>query len=146
MDGEAAGEAAGLKYTSNWSERHVAFICGHGAFGLSKGLITEKGVAGRFFSLVTDMEMEVTPRRYTDIYAYCIRCGRCAALCPARAISLESGKDHRACAAFLAETKRRYAPRYGCGKCQTDVPCESGIPPAAFNQNHKEGHGIFCIE
>src|SRR5665648_887509 len=31
-------------FTSNWSERHVAFICGLGTFGLSKGLITEKGL------------------------------------------------------------------------------------------------------
>ncbi len=30
----------GLSFTSNWSERHVAFVCGLGTFGLSKGLIT----------------------------------------------------------------------------------------------------------
>jgi epoxyqueuosine reductase len=35
-------------FTSNWSERHVAFVCGLGTFGLSKGLITKKGIAGRF--------------------------------------------------------------------------------------------------
>ena len=30
--------------------------------------------------------------------------------------------------ALLEETKKKYAPRYGCGKCQTKVPCESRIP------------------
>lgn len=38
----------GRLYTSNWSERHAAYVCGLGTFGLSKGLITEKGTAGRF--------------------------------------------------------------------------------------------------
>ena len=34
----------GLSFTSNWSERHAAFVCGMGTFGLSKGLITQKEV------------------------------------------------------------------------------------------------------
>lgn len=43
------------KFTSNWSERHAAFICGLGTFGLSKGLITQKGIAGRFGSIITEL-------------------------------------------------------------------------------------------
>ena len=42
-----------LAFTSNWSERHVAFVCGLGTFGLSKGLITKKGIVGRFGSIIT---------------------------------------------------------------------------------------------
>ena len=49
-------------FGSNWSERHVAFISGLGTFGLSKGLITEKGTAGRFLSIVTDIPFEPTAR------------------------------------------------------------------------------------
>ena len=45
-----------LSFTSNWSERHVAYICGLGTFSLSKGLITERGVSGRFGSVVTRHE------------------------------------------------------------------------------------------
>ena len=37
---------------SKWSERHAAYACGLGTFGLSKGLITEKGMAGRFASII----------------------------------------------------------------------------------------------
>lgn len=37
-----------LSFTSNWSERHVAYVCGLGTFSLSKGLITERGVSGPF--------------------------------------------------------------------------------------------------
>ncbi|MDR1571929.1 MAG: 4Fe-4S binding protein [Clostridiales Family XIII bacterium] len=129
--GPAGDGAAAAAYTSNWSERHVAFVCGLGTFGLSKGLITEKGVAGRLFSLVTDMELSPTPRRYGGLYEYCVGCGRCAALCPAGAIDPGTGKDHAACGRFLYETKLRFRPRYGCGKCQTGVPCESERPRRA---------------
>lgn len=113
-------------YSSNWSERHVAFACGLGTFGLSRGLITEKGTAGRYTSLVTDLELEPDPRPYSGLYDYCSSCGACARNCPAGAISLEQGKDQDKCAAFINETRQRFAPRYGCGKCQIKVPCESG--------------------
>lgn len=116
------------KFTSNWSERHVAFVCGLGTFGLSKGLITEKGVAGRFGSIVTELEIEPTIRNYEGIYEYCSMCGKCAENCPAGAISLETGKDHPMCSAFLDITSEKFKPRYGCGKCQVAVPCESRIP------------------
>ncbi|MBQ3405003.1 MAG: epoxyqueuosine reductase, partial [Oscillospiraceae bacterium] len=57
------------QYASNWSERHTAFICGLGTFGMSKGIITEKGMAGRFGSIITTCEeLEVTPRKYTELY------------------------------------------------------------------------------
>jgi epoxyqueuosine reductase len=117
-----------VEYTSNWSERHVAFVCGLGTFGLSKGLITEAGMAGRFGSLVTDLSIDTDVRVYTEIYEYCLMCGDCAHNCPVHAISLESGKNHKLCARFLAKTKEIYYPRYGCGKCQVGVPCERHIP------------------
>ncbi len=115
-------------FGSNWSERHAAFICGLGTFGLSKGLITKKGIAGRFGSVIVDCTLEPDVRPYTDIYEYCTRCGACVSRCPVQAISLEEGKKHPPCSAYMAETGRRYAPRYGCGKCQTGVPCQSKIP------------------
>ena len=115
-------------FTSNWSERHAAYICGLGTFCLSKGMITERGVCGRFGSIITTAKLPVTPRPYTGLYDYCIRCGKCAKNCPAGAIDLETGKDHKKCAALLHEGALRYAPRYGCGKCQVDVPCMNGIP------------------
>ena len=118
----------GMMFASNWSERHVAFISGLGTFGLSKGLITEKGVCGRFISLVTDLALEATPRPYTDIYEYCIKCGACARSCPVEAISLETGKAHPPCGRYQHEMGIKYAPRYGCGKCQVAVPCEHRNP------------------
>lgn len=115
-------------FTSNWSERHVAFIAGHGSFGLSKGLITKRGVAGRFGSLITQLYIDPNKRPYKKIEEYCSRCGDCIDNCPVRAISLDRGKDHFICSKFLDMTKEKYKPRYGCGKCQVNVACEFQIP------------------
>lgn len=115
-------------YTSCWSERHVAYVCGLGTFGLSKGLITEKGICGRFGSLVTTALLPRTVRAYQRLYDYCIRCGACARNCPAGAISLETGKAHLPCREYQAGVLERHAPYFGCGKCQVGVPCMSGIP------------------
>lgn len=113
---------------SNWSERHVAFIAGLGTFGLSKSLITKKGSAGRYGSVITDLELEPTPRNYKDVYEYCTFCGECIGRCPSGAIKPE-GKDIWTCSAYLdTQIKPRYAPRYGCGKCQTAVACEYEMP------------------
>ncbi|MGD9570159.1 MAG: 4Fe-4S binding protein [Sedimentibacter sp.] len=115
-------------FSSNWSERHVAFVCGLGTFGLSKGIITEKGMAGRLGSIVTQLKLEPDNKRYTGVYEYCTMCGACARKCPVNAISLDNGKDHKKCSDFLDITAEKYKPRYGCGKCQVSVPCERKIP------------------
>ena len=114
--------------TSNWSERHVAFAAGLGTFGLSRGIITELGMAGRFGSLVTTLRIEPTPRPYTDLLEYCAKCGACIRNCPVKAISVENLKDNKLCDIFLDETRLKEDPYYGCGKCQCGVPCAFGIP------------------
>lgn len=125
--GEAAGSPV-TPYTSNWSERHVAYVCGLGTFGLSRGLITARGVAGRFSSVITDLHLEPDKRLYSAYDEYCSWCGACARNCPAGAITLELGKNHEICDAFLEITRAQCRPRYGCGKCQVAVPCERAIP------------------
>ena len=117
-----------LSFTSNWSERHAAYAAGLGTFCLSKGLITKKGVAGRFTSIITNMPLEATAREYSKVDEYCTMCGACVRNCPAQAISLSTGKSHPICAVFLDEMLEKYHPRYGCGKCQVHVPCESMAP------------------
>ena len=58
----------------------------------------------------------------------CLHCGACVRRCPVGAISQKAGKDHVACAYFVDWTMALYAPRYGCGKCQVGVPCQSRNP------------------
>ena len=127
-------------YASNWSERHIAYASGLGTFGLSRGLITEKGLAGRFGSVVTDALFDPTLRPYHDPFAFCIRCGACQRRCPAGAIDLDrgvaDGKEQTVCGpyvngSFLPAHGPRQVVRYGCGKCQAGVPCQSRNPSAA---------------
>ncbi|MCB2358990.1 DUF362 domain-containing protein [Clostridium estertheticum] len=115
-------------FTSNWSERHAAFVGGLGTFGLSKGLITSKGMSGRIGSVITELYLSPKKREYENIYEYCSKCGACVKKCPVNAISLDKGKNHIICSNFVDTTYEKYKPRYGCGKCQTGVPCESHIP------------------
>lgn len=121
-------------YSSAWSERHIAFVCGLGTFGLSKGLITPKGMAGRFGSILTELGLPPDKRNYKKFDEYCTLCGTCIENCPVNAISIEEGKKHRICSKFINITAEKFKPRYACGKCQVGVPCESGIPPRDIDQ------------
>lgn len=120
-------------FTSSWSERHVAWVTGLGTFGLCAHLITARGKAGRLGSIITTAELEPTRRPYgEDPFAYCTMCGACTKRCPVDALSLETGKNYQACWEYMEETKARFKPRYGCGKCQLQVPCETGIPAPRY--------------
>lgn len=117
-----------IAYRSNWSERHVAYVCGMGTFSLTRGIITEKGAAGRLGSVVVSAPLPITERNYTELDEYCIKCGACIDRCPISAISLEGGKDNYLCHQQLQQTQDLYPGYYGCGKCQVGVPCESTRP------------------
>ncbi|MDX9871455.1 MAG: 4Fe-4S binding protein [Clostridia bacterium] len=112
---------------SNWSERHAAFIAGQGTFGLNKSLISSRGTAARYGSVITSLNLEPDLRDYQDIYEYCTLCGSCIPRCPSGAITKE-GKNIPPCADYLDEMGKIYHPRYACGKCQTSVPCEYSRP------------------
>ncbi len=111
-------------FSSNWSERHVGFICGLGTFGRHTCLITKKGTAGRLTSIVTDLPLEPDTHDYGDRFEYCFQCGACMRRCPGGSIT-ESGKDISKCAAQQGKVGKYASPRMGCGKCQTAVSCET---------------------
>ncbi len=116
------------KIYSNWSERHTAYIAGLGTFSLNRAMITQQGIAGRFCSVITDIELAADERQYTGLYDNCSLCGACRRACPADAIN-RHGKAHTPCYSFLEKVNNKYPTYYGCGKCQCGMPCESGIPP-----------------
>ena len=113
------------RYSSNWSERHVAFASGLGTFGLSTNFISKAGCAGRLVSVISNWDIEPDEPDYDDRLGYCNRCGACKKRCPAEAYCGEGiGKDYDKCSAFIEKIRTKYGPRYGCGKCQSGVPCE----------------------
>ncbi|MDQ5988038.1 MAG: Epoxyqueuosine reductase [Syntrophus sp. SKADARSKE-3] len=127
-------------FASNWSERHAAYTSGLGTFGLCDGLITRKGKAMRCGSVIARIDVSPTERPYNEPHAYCLfytkgTCRKCISRCPCGAIT-EDGHDKSKCKSYLFETVAPYAKSqfgiasYGCGLCQTGVPCESRIPMA----------------
>jgi epoxyqueuosine reductase len=122
---------------SNWSERHTAWVSGHGTFGLSDGLITPQGKAVRFGSVVAEIGLKPTTRPYAGHQDWCLwhargTCGACIRRCPVGAIT-EDGHDKDRCRDYVREMGDYSRERYGtgatpCGLCQVGIPCAGKIP------------------
>jgi ferredoxin len=122
---------------SNWSERHIAYVAGHGTFSLSDGFITERGIAHRCGSVVIDLKLPPSPRSARTPFSNCLyyvnkSCKACIARCPAGAIT-EAGHDKIKCYDYLNLIFMQTQPTYqgdvlNCGLCQTKVPCEYTNP------------------
>jgi epoxyqueuosine reductase len=125
-------------FSSTWSERHAAHASGLGTFGLCDGLITPKGKAMRCGSVVARIQIPPTNRPYQNHRAYCLfyakgTCKKCVQRCPVGALS-EAGHDKIKCSNYMHPqideyVKSRFGFKgYGCGLCQTGIPCESRNP------------------
>ena len=125
---------------SSWSERHIAYVAGLGTFSLNDGFITERGIAVRLISIITDLVLSPDIRRaqrYNENCLYCNNgsCGACIRRCPVGAIS-EKGHDKIKCMGFVYSDRSELLQKYGlkensipgCGLCQTGVPCEFKNP------------------
>jgi epoxyqueuosine reductase len=98
-------------------------------------------------SVVARFSTPPTPRPYTDHREYCLfvtegTCGKCIGRCPAGAISAK-GHDKLKCQAYLEDTIAKHAKEaygleaYGCGLCQTGVPCEFKVPTGKSGRKQK---------
>jgi epoxyqueuosine reductase QueG len=118
---------------SGWSHRSVAYIAGLGTFGINHMLITKAGCCGRIGSLVTDLELEATPRPTSE---YCLHlgggsCGRCAKKCVNRALTLDRLDKHKCYEMCLLNANRQAdleSIADVCGKCLVGVPCSTAAP------------------
>lgn len=124
-------------FYSTWSERHVAYVAGQGTFSLSDGFITDRGIAHRCGSVVTDMALPASPRTAATAFSNCLfyadaSCRACIKRCPAGAIT-EAGHDKDKCrqyqvTQFAAMREEMKVGNTGCGLCQVKVPCEQSVP------------------
>ncbi len=140
-----------LGIASRWSHRHSVYAAGLGTFGLSDGIITEKGMAVRLSTTVIEINSEkddlpptCTPKTRMGHYDWCLfyqngSCGACIGRCPCDSISKE-GHDKKICSDYENTCEENnLAPKeiekidrtnyiFGCGICQAKVPCEYKRP------------------
>jgi ferredoxin len=131
----------GRDISSNWSERHIAYAAGLGTFSINDGFITEKGIAVKLVSILTDANIPQSEQVYHQYQQNCLWCskgicGSCMKRCPVGAIT-EKGHDKIKCYMHCyGERSKEVAKKYGgsseygsgCGLCQTGVPCEFSNP------------------
>ncbi len=115
---------------SMWSHRSAAAAAGLGSFGANRMLITPKGSAGRFCSVITAAELRPTR---SDGVQRCAwnrdgSCGLCFKICPVGA--LRPGEiDRKACQAETRKNEKQLSARAGiegadtCGRCVSVCPC-----------------------
>lgn len=114
---------------SMWSHRSAAAIAGMGTFGANRLLITEKGSAGRFCTVITSAALEVDQQEAEErcLYIKNGKCGLCFKSCPVQAFSREPF-DKFACQDELNKNNRLLKESSSltsadtCGKCISVCP------------------------
>lgn len=113
---------------SNWSQRHIARAAGLGTFGVNNMLITERGGAGRYSSVVSDIP--VTPDQpLTEencLYKKSGACRQCVENCFSGALTFD-GFDRFKCL-DMCNVNEDVLGEGVCGKCAANVPCSFGVP------------------
>jgi len=114
---------------SRWSQRHVAYLAGHGTFGINNMLISDSGSAGRYFSVITAMPMREDPiiDQERCLYKKSGVCGVCIKRCPENALS-ETGFDRFRCLERCLKNEALYPGADVCGKCAVALPCSYRVP------------------
>lgn len=109
---------------SRWSQRHIAWLSGHGTFGVNNMLITDIGCLGRYFSVVSDLPVEHDAVVTEEYCAYRKRgaCLACVRRCVNGALTVDRFDRHR-CFAACGKNALRQEGAHVCGKCLVGVPC-----------------------
>lgn len=114
---------------SRWSQRHVAWLAGHGAFGINNMLISEAGCCGRYFSIVTDLPAtpDAAATRERCLYKLKGTCKACVRRCVAGALR-EDGFDRDKCYEMCLINEAAHPGADVCGKCDVGLPCSFRAP------------------
>ena len=143
----------GIKY-STWSERHIAYACGLGSFGLHGSLITDKGCAHRLMSVIIDNSFynynePDQPWNKNCLSANNIKCGTCIKKCPVNSIQT-TGRSIINCLKHESDENKEASKRlYGyemeaCGLCMSGVPC-STVNPMLKLRNYTDRYDLNNI-
>ena len=113
---------------SNWSQRHMAYAAGIGTFGINNLLISEKGSCGRYFSVITNLDVKSDEpiKEERCMYKKDKLCGVCVKRCKNNALTYE-GFDRFKCSSQLQENKKILGASV-CGKCAAELPCSYKNP------------------
>jgi epoxyqueuosine reductase QueG len=114
-----------VRLISAWSHKSVAAVARLGHFGHHQMLITRAGCAGRFSSIVLDVDPPLLPGDTVreSLCLYDKGCRICVRRCPVGALT-EEGFDRQICYARCLENDTRFLQWLAdvCGKCATG-PC-----------------------
>ena len=114
---------------SRWSQRHVAYLAGHGTFGKNNMLISDAGSVGRYFSIVTtlDVQPDMPVLEERCLWKQDGSCGLCMKRCEAGALTAD-GFDRFQCLRQCIKNMERYPGADVCGKCTVELPCSYENP------------------
>lgn len=112
-----------------WSHRSAAVIAGLGSFGANRLVMTEKGSAVRFCSVITTAVLRPSPKYEGPecLYLKNGSCGACFDICPAKALSggdidkfvCQSEQNHNEA---IAKEMGGWKGSGTCGKCISICP------------------------
>jgi len=108
---------------SRWSQRHVGYIAGQGTFGINNMLISDKGCAGRYYTVITTLpfEADAVVEEERCLYKKDGSCRLCVERCPVNALQ-ESGFVSYDCLDQCNKNEDIYG-HGACGKCAAGMPC-----------------------
>lgn len=114
---------------SRWSQRHVAYLAGHGTFGVNNMLISDVGSVGRYFSVVTTLDVQPDQPVMEErcLWKRDGSCCLCVKRCAAGALTAE-GFGRFKCLVQCLENMQKYPGADVCGKCTVELPCSYEIP------------------
>ncbi|MGB7096142.1 MAG: hypothetical protein WBD62_15970 [Anaerolineales bacterium] len=117
---------------SRWSHKSIAVMSGIGSFGLHQLVITDAGCAGRFGSLVIDVELPTGKPAQKERCEYFLTgaCIDCVLGCPVDAIDEEKQFNRQACWQQCLRNAQYFLDLgddiHVCGKCAVVGPCALG--------------------
>jgi len=111
---------------SHWSHKSVAVLAGLGSFGVHQLVITDSGCAGRFGSLIVDIDLPISEIEQKERCLYYVdgSCQECVQRCPVGALDPNDGLDKQLCWEKCQKTAGEFGELGNatvCGKCAVGI-------------------------